>query len=97
MSRLNPVCVTVGAIGHVDFLNRYGAEPTMYGKFEIPARFFTPGDEEQLTRGELAEYLMQALEGELKQFRAHINGMREQIGIPPVDLPYGYKDHGVNT
>lgn len=96
MPRVNPVKVSIGSIGFVD--NRqYGAEPTMIGNFQIPARFFTPGDEEQLTRGEFSEYLMQALEKELKNFRSMINVMRDDVGLPAADLPYGYKDHGINT
>lgn len=91
----NDVEINVGSFNAVDY-SKYGSEPTIYAKVMIPTRLVTPGHQDQMTRGQLAEQMILALEGGLADFRQYLNELRRDVGMAPIDLNFDYKQHKVN-
>lgn len=85
-SSTNPFRFSIGAVGFVD-LTPFDAEPMFVGSFKIPNRFVKNGSDCQLTRVELGELMLQAMEQELGDFEAYLDEMRGAT----LPLPFGVK------
>lgn len=83
---MNPFKFSIGAVGFID-LSPVVTEPMFVGSFKIPSRFMRNGSDCQLTRAELGEMMLQAMEQELGDFEAYLDEMRGST----LPLPYGVK------
>lgn len=91
----NPVEVKIGAFNQRD-MAKYDSEPAIYGKLMIPLRLVQAGHQDQMTRGQLAEQIILALEAGLADYRQYINKLRVDVSLESTDLPFEYQQHKVN-
>ena len=82
----NPFKITIGAVSTLAFGM---SGPAMFcGSFKIDHEYLKEGSGKQLTRGQLGELMLQAMETELLSFEKYLNELRGE----DMHLPYGTRE-----